>query len=542
MGIAKQKKAFFFSVFASFLIHVTELHLLKSSSILKESFEEKSHTAFKVTKNEILKESFHKPLLSKKIKIPSLQKSDPLQNEAFHVEREHSLTPSLTQRKPFFSLLSENLSDLFKQTETDIFIPSFKDLPLSKIEESTVNYSFVPKKEGTPFTLGEDSLKEALDIENLKTSLPSYEPVSPISFEEEESPLASSLFESKNKEDFSDFFDLELVYSQNEEGKIAFALTFILKENIEAPSLKQNYLFVVDRSNSIQRERLSATKNAIQRALKELKEEDYFNILVFDQKIEKMHPILLKASSENIVKAQKFLEKVELGSFFSQPNLYDPLFTALSDASISSDLSSVILFTDGENFNQKGFAKDLVRDFTKMNEIGTSLHIISMTSDRFSPLLQTFSSVNKGEVITSSTHRGIKRKLLKLMKSIQKPIAKNLQCTLISRLKETSLEFFPKKEHAPPLYLDEPFVLIGSTDALDDFIVFIQGSLSEKNLHIKKNISFSNAKKASFDVWTTLEKQKAKEHFLNYLKDYNEEELKKANELAQNHALEVQFE
>lgn len=541
MRVTKQKKVFFFSVLASLLIHLAELHLLKNTAQREGHLQGKKNSSLSITKNEILKESFKDRPLAKEI-TPTLEKLPPLKNEAFHLEWPESYTPPPIANSPNFAPLSENLSYVFKELHSELILPYFKDLTFSKLEESTIKSSFIPKKEETVFRLGQDTILKTPEIHRFNPPLNPSTASFSFNIESDEMPFTLDSFEKPKREDFSEFFDLELVYSENEEGKIAFALTLILKENIDVTPLKQNYLFVLDRSNSVQRERLLATKNAIQRALKELKEEDQFNILVFDQRIEKMHPMLLKASSENISKAQKFLEKVELGSFFSQPNLYDPLFTSLRDASFTEEISSIILFTDGENFSQKGFAKDLVRDFTKMNASKAPLHIVSMTQDRFPPLLNTLSSINNGQLVTSSTHRGIKRKLLKLMKTIQKPIAKDLECTVISRLKEATLELYPKERGAPLLFLDEPFVLIGSTDSLDDFVVFIQGNLSEKNLHIKKNISFSSAKKASFDVWHALEKQKAKDHFLRYLENYDENELEKANEIAQNHALEVQFE
>src|SRR5690606_37947021 len=96
-----------------------------------------------------------------------------------------------------------------------------------------------------------------------------------------------------------------------------FALTLIPKPDLNLPKIRQHYTFLIDRSNSIQRERLLATKNAVHKALEELEPDDTFNIIVFDTKIEKLSPVPLPYSAESLAHAEAFLEKINLGSFFS---------------------------------------------------------------------------------------------------------------------------------------------------------------------------------------------------------------------------------
>ncbi len=129
---------------------------------------------------------------------------------------------------------------------------------------------------------------------------------------------------------YSQFFDTEIVFSPLENGEgYVFALTLVPQTTITLPKIRQHYSFLIDRSNSIQKERLHAVKSAVLKAIEELDLNDSFNIIAFDSKIDKLSPAPLPATPTSLKAAKNFLSGIQLGSFFSTTNITKPLLLTI---------------------------------------------------------------------------------------------------------------------------------------------------------------------------------------------------------------------
>jgi hypothetical protein len=117
------------------------------------------------------------------------------------------------------------------------------------------------------------------------------------------------------------------------------------------------------------------------------------------------------------------------------------------------------------------------------------------------------------------------------MRDIHVPLAKNLMCKVIPLSTNSKIEIFPRLEQTPNLYLNHPFVILGSTQTMDNFILFVQGRLNNRWLNIKKNVSFLNAKQGSLTLkreWALRSSYKCYEH---YFKENNSASLTEAREI-----------
>lgn len=329
---------------------------------------------------------------------------------------------------------------------------------------------------------------------------------------------------------YSESFDAELVFLPREDGPgYIFAVTLIPRPDLDLPKIRQHFTFLIDRSNSMQAGRLAATKSAVHKAFEELSAEDTFNIIAFDSKIEKLSPISLPCNTQSFAAAEKFLDKINLGSFFSSGDLYKPLFLTVPGAVKNDELYTAILLTDGENLVKKNAQRSILFDWTYYNAGKVTLFAIGMNQDAHLSTLDAAAVFNKGKLIHSPSNRGLKRKLLKLMKTICNPVAKNLACKAISRSPKAKIELYPKTEQMPHLYLDQPFVILGTTDTLDDFILFVQGRLKDRWLNIKKAVSFLNGKKGSQSLKAEWALQQAYRLYEKYSIDQNPQHLAEAN-------------
>lgn len=343
--------------------------------------------------------------------------------------------------------------------------------------------------ENAPFIPGED--------ESLSTRAPSI-PLPDL-------PQFLSLAELDTV-NLSDAFTAELTFfAKPEDSGYLFALTLIPREDLQLPKIHQRITFLIDRSNSIQKERLIASKQAVLRALEELDEEDSFNIIAFDSKTEKLFPSFSLATPSALSKAEEFIDKIQLGSFFSTSDPYRPLLHTIPYQVKEDEIYTAILLTDGETLSSKTVQHALTHDWTLQNRGKVSLFIVGMETDPNSTMLETLCTLNRGRLIQSSSQRGLKRQILKLAKNIKTPLAKDLSSKIICRTSDHRIEIYPQSQLSPHLYLNQPYVILGTTDTLDDFLVFIQGRLKDQWLNIKKTISFVNAKKGNSSLITAFQ-------------------------------------
>ena len=195
------------------------------------------------------------------------------------------------------------------------------------------------------------------------------------------------------------------------------------------------------------------------------------------------------------------------------------------------EIYTTILMTDGEPLSKKNSMRSIMYTWTLQNGGKTSLFTLGMGSDSNLATLDAASALNRGRLYSSPTKRGIKRKLLKLMKNIHAPIAKNLSARAISTGSATSIALFPKGNNMPHLYLNQPIVILGSCDTLDDFILFVQGRCKNCWFNIKKNVSFIHAKKGGNPLRKEWALQQAYRCYERYTQDDNPEHLVEAREL-----------
>ncbi len=237
----------------------------------------------------------------------------------------------------------------------------------------------------------------------------------------------------------SDSFNAELTFLPKAEGSgYLFALTLIPREDLHLPKIQQRLTFLIDRGNSIQRERLLASKQAVLRALEELDVEDSFNIVVFDSKTDKLFSSFSLATPAALTKAEQFLDKIDLGSFFSTSDPYRPLLHTIPSQVQEEEIHTAILLTDGETLSSKDVQQSLLHDWTIQNQGKVSLYIVGLDTDPNAHALETLCTLNRGRYIPATSQRGLKRQILKLAKNIKTPLAKDLSAKNILRHLESS--------------------------------------------------------------------------------------------------------
>ena len=108
--------------------------------------------------------------------------------------------------------------------------------------------------------------------------------------------------------------------------------------------LPKTVIFVIDRSGSMAGKKIEQARNALKSVLNNLKDEDLFNIVAYDDRVESFKPELQRYSPQMRSDAARFVDNIREGG---STNIDSALKTALAMVQDSSRPSYVLFLTDG---------------------------------------------------------------------------------------------------------------------------------------------------------------------------------------------------
>ena len=361
----------------------------------------------------------------------------------------------------------------------------------------------------------------------------------------EDFSLPNTIFpslEKLNTRSLKELFDIEVTYgAEKHKGEYIFAVTLIPKQNMGLKKIGQNYLFVIDKSSSIERRRFEKMRHAIVASFSHIPKDSKFNIVSFDDNIKLMADDYCKASSAFFKKGRKFLINQQPVGFLSTTEIF-PLLRYIRNHKIhSNEMNTIIFLTDGEWLNrQKNYR--ILEQWTRTNPNNIVFFALTTKTDKNLPLLEFFTERNRGGLVCSATQTGIKRRLQRLVQSVSSPIAKNISIQIVSEKKDHHITLRPSHRKKANLFANEPFVILGKTNSLEDFDVFIQGKNDSKWFNIKKTISFAEAEKEDAQNIMQLWVQKtAQDCYEKYFTEGDPRHLEEAKSLLKPYKLEAAF-
>ena len=116
---------------------------------------------------------------------------------------------------------------------------------------------------------------------------------------------------------------------------------------VKAPDTRpqpKTVIFVLDRSGSMAGKKIEQARRALKSVLNNLREDDLFNIVVYDDRVESYKPELERYSSRTREEAERFVENIREGG---STNIDSALKSALAMIHDDSRPSYVLFLTDG---------------------------------------------------------------------------------------------------------------------------------------------------------------------------------------------------
>ncbi|KAM9276757.1 inter-alpha-trypsin inhibitor heavy chain H3-like [Morus bassanus] len=121
----------------------------------------------------------------------------------------------------------------------------------------------------------------------------------------------------------------------------------------DLPKLPKNVIFVIDISGSMSGREIQQTREALLKILDDIKEDDFFNFILFGSEVHTWKETLIKATPENLDEARKFVRGIDTEGM---TNLYGGIMRGINmlNAAHEENLvpkrsaSIIIMLTDGQ--------------------------------------------------------------------------------------------------------------------------------------------------------------------------------------------------
>ncbi len=202
--------------------------------------------------------------------------------------------------------------------------------------------------------------------------------------------------------------DFKLVYTLSEGAIGATVLSYRPSESedgyflllaspqVKAPDqrpLPKSVVFVLDRSGSMAGKKIEQAKNALNFVLNNLRDDDTFNIVAYDDRVETYKPELQRYSSTTRDEATRFVSNIREGG---STNINDALKSAMAMVQDESRPSYIIFLTDGLPTAGETAELKIAENAKQANKAHVRLFAFGVGFDVNARLLDRLSGGNSG--------------------------------------------------------------------------------------------------------------------------------------------------
>ncbi|MBP87034.1 MAG: hypothetical protein CMJ64_10015 [Planctomycetaceae bacterium] len=187
----------------------------------------------------------------------------------------------------------------------------------------------------------------------------------------------------------------------------------------DAERPKKTVVFLVDRSGSMEGEKIEQARAALKYVLENLRDGDLFNIVAYDTVVESFRPELQKYNDQTRKEALGFVEGIYAGG---GTNIDGALSVALSQLPDRRQPNYVIFLTDGQPTIGETNESKIVASATKRNQVRARIVSFGVGYDVNSRLLDRISRENHGQTEYVRPNEDIEVYVSRLYSKISSPV------------------------------------------------------------------------------------------------------------------------
>ena len=282
-----------------------------------------------------------------------------------------------------------------------------------------------------------------------------------------------------------------------------YLLGFVTPPNADGigKELPRDITFVIDNSGSMGGTSMPQAKQSLLYGLAQLKPNDLFNVIRFDDTMTNVFGGAVPASEGNLKTAQQFVDNLQANG---GTEMVPPMQAALSDATPldKSHLRQIVFITDGEISNEQQLFESIVKGRGR-----TRLFMVGIGSAPNTYLMTRASELGRGTYTQIGEPKQLNARMTELFSKIGHPVITDLKATLSGGGKITP-------ENLPDLYRGEPVMFYADAASLSG-AVKITGKIGDQpwevSLPVDKAASgagisklWARRKIAEFEVAATL--------------------------------------
>jgi Ca-activated chloride channel family protein len=209
----------------------------------------------------------------------------------------------------------------------------------------------------------------------------------------------------------------------SEDGYFMLLASPEIKDENRRP-LPKTVIFVLDRSGSMEGKKIDQAKEALKFVLNNLREDDLFNIVDYDDGIQTYKPELQRYSSESRRDALNYVDKIRSGG---GTNINEAMVTAMNQIKGDSRPNYVLFMTDGLPTSGNTNELQIAQNAKNANKFNARVFAFGVGDDVNARLLDRIVSGNGGRSEYVSLDDNLEAKVASYYSSINSPVLNNIR-------------------------------------------------------------------------------------------------------------------
>ena len=260
-----------------------------------------------------------------------------------------------------------------------------------------------------------------------------------------------------------------MIYEYPREDKGILYLRFIPEIEIDQITSGENYIFLLDISESMGGDKLTEGKNALQLCLRNLAVGDTFNIVAFGDKLHYFSKeIKVEFNEENLSAASKWIKEL---SAENDAAIFDAIKYALLDKDDKEE-NIIFLFTDDAAYDEKE-----ILDFVEDNIKESRIFPFGINTSVNSYFINKLARISYGAAEVINPDERIEDIVLKQFNRIKNPIVTDIEIDWGKMKVETT---FPRTIEY--MYDKEPFSIFAKVNGDVGGVVILKGKVGKNRI------------------------------------------------------------
>jgi Ca-activated chloride channel family protein len=239
-----------------------------------------------------------------------------------------------------------------------------------------------------------------------------------------------------------------------------------------AEKTEKNVVFVLDRSGSMAGKKVEQSKKALEFVLTNLNDNDRFNIVTYDDRVESYKRELQQYNKENFKEAVSYVNSISAGG---GTNIDGALTRSMEILKDDSRPNYVIFLTDGLPTAGNTSEATIADNCKKFNSVKARVFAFGVGNDVNARLLDRLSTLNGGASEYVKPHEDIETQVASLYSNISSPVMSDIDINFThTDIRET----YP--DQLPDLFKGGQLMWVGQYNKAGKSTVTIKGKVGGK--------------------------------------------------------------